>query len=254
MIPEDWEVIPIRDIFQFLRTASNSRADLDENGDAAYVHYGDIHTRWNYILDFAVTDVPRILLSKAGMASRLREGDLIVADASEDEIGVGKSVEVRNLGKEIAVSGLHTILLRPKDNRLYHGYGGYLQEIPLVKDQLRRIATGLKVFGISKRALRDVLVPIPSPTEQAAIAASLSDVEGLIAALDELIAKKRAIKQGTMQQLLTGKTRLPGFGGEWTSTTMGRIGSTYGGLSGKTKADFGIGDARYVTFLNVLST
>ena len=58
-------------------------------------------------------------------------------------------------------------------------------------------------------------------------------MDGLLGALEALIAKKRAIKQAAMQQLLTGKTRLPGFSGEWETTSMGRIGSTYGGLSGR---------------------
>ena len=88
--------------------------------------------------------------------------------------------------------------------------------------------------------------------EQRAIAEALSDVDGLLNALEALIAKKQAIKQATMQQLLTGKTRLPGFSGTWEKTEMGHIGSIYGGLSGKSKVDFEGGNARYVTFLGVL--
>lgn len=88
--------------------------------------------------------------------------------------------------------------------------------------------------------------------EQRAIAEALSDVDGLLAALEALIAKKQAIKKAAMQQLLTGKTRLPGFSREWERTSMGQIGSCYGGLSGKGKRDFGRGSACYVTFLGVL--
>ena len=89
--------------------------------------------------------------------------------------------------------------------------------------------------------------------EQRAIAEVLSDVDGLLNALEALIAKKQAIKQATMQQLLTGRTRLPGFSGAWEKTRlMGQIAcSIYGGLSGKSKIDFGGGNARYVTFLGV---
>ena len=58
-------------------------------------------------------------------------------------------------------------------------------------------------------------VPLPPLPEQRAIAAVLSDVDELIGSLEALIAKKRAIKQAAMQELLTGRTRLPGFGGEW---------------------------------------
>lgn len=63
----------------------------------------------------------------------------------------------------------------------------------------------------------------PRIAEQRAIAKALSDVDGLLAALDKLIAKKRAIKKGAMQQLLTGKTRLPGFSGEWETKRLGKF-------------------------------
>ncbi len=66
-------------------------------------------------------------------------------------------------------------------------------------------------------------LPVPDYEEQRAIAEVLSDVDGLINALDALIAKKRAIKQATMQQLLTGKTRLPGFSGAWETKRIGDL-------------------------------
>ena len=93
----------------------------------------------------------------------------------------------------------------------------------------------------------------PTKAEQVSIATALSDVDGLLGGLDRLIAKKRDLKQAAMQQLLTGQTRLPGFHGEWNMHRIGQLGETYGGLTGKTKADFGLGSARYITFLNVLN-
>lgn len=72
--------------------------------------------------------------------------------------------------------------------------------------------------------ISEVLVALP-PTleEQSAIATALSDVDALLAAQDALIAKKRACKQGAMQELLTGKRRLPGFSGEWEVKPLGEI-------------------------------
>ena len=70
---------------------------------------------------------------------------------------------------------------------------------------------------------------LPDLHEQRAIAAALSDVDALLAALDKLIAKKRAIKQAAMQELLTGRTRLPGFGGEWETRRLGDIGPFWKG-------------------------
>ncbi len=77
---------------------------------------------------------------------------------------------------------------------------------------------------------------IPSPflcIEQRAIATALSDVDALITSLDKLIAKKRDIKQATMQQLLTGRMRLPGFSGEWEVKKLGRNVAVY--ITGKVK-------------------
>lgn len=93
----------------------------------------------------------------------------------------------------------------------------------------------------------------PSEAEQRAIATALSDVDALLEGLTRLIAKKRDLKRATMQQLLTGQTRLPGFSGAWEPKTLGDLGSTYGGLTGKTKSDFGVGTARYITFMNVMT-
>ncbi len=76
---------------------------------------------------------------------------------------------------------------------------------------------------ITNTAFKCALIPLPSLPEQRAIATALSDVDALIAALDQLIAKKRDLKQAAMQQLLTGKTRLPGFSGAWEVKRLGEV-------------------------------
>ena len=79
--------------------------------------------------------------------------------------------------------------------------------------------------NISKGSLLSIAIPFPPPGEQRAIAAALSDVDALITALDRLIAKKRDIKQAAMQELLTGKRRLPRFasGNGYKKTDVGVI-------------------------------
>lgn len=76
---------------------------------------------------------------------------------------------------------------------------------------------------INRAELAEFKLGLPPPKEQRAIATALSDVDALIAGLERLIAKKRDIKQATMQQLLTGQTRLPGFSGEWTRAELRRL-------------------------------
>jgi type I restriction enzyme S subunit len=85
--------------------------------------------------------------------------------------------------------------------------------------------------NVNAGTLRKMPVPVPHPSEQRAIARALSDVDALLGGLDRLIAKKRDLKQATMQQLLTGQTRFPGFDGEWEKRTLGQLFDFSGGYS-----------------------
>lgn len=82
---------------------------------------------------------------------------------------------------------------------------------------------GSTVSNLRIPVLKQIKIPIPPLPEQRAIASALSDTDDLIAALEALIAKKQAIKQGAMQELLTGRKRLPGFKGEWEEKRLGDI-------------------------------
>ena len=89
---------------------------------------------------------------------------------------------------------------------------------------LRGIATGTtSVAAIYGRDLAKIVIPLPTKAEQVEIAEALSDADALIESLDQLIAKKRQIKQGAMQELLTGKRRLPGFSGEWVVRPLASV-------------------------------
>ena len=104
-------------------------------------------------------------------------------------------------------------------------YSGFLHAI-VQSDQFLAMASisyGTHMPRTDWRVMCNFPVMLPPIPEQRAIAEALSDVDGLINALEALIAKKRAIKQATMQQLLTGKTRLPGFSGTWETKRLGEI-------------------------------
>ena len=88
------------------------------------------------------------------------------------------------------------------------------------------------VPGINRNDLHEIVVALPpTRTEQEAIAKALSDADALIEALDQVITKKRQIKQGAMQELLTGKRRLPGFSGEWVDVKLGDVADPLQGWS-----------------------
>ncbi len=210
IIPEDWDVISYGEAFDFLSTASYSRADLSENDEAFYVHYGDIHTTWNFFLDFKKHNPPTIEKIKVKNYSFIKDGDLIMADASEDYDGIGKSVEVKNITTNKAISGLHTFLLRGKEGIFVDGFKGYIHSNRFVKTSMDRLATGLKVYGVSKTNLKTIQIPRPTLPEQTAIATILSDMDSEIERLEQTRDKYTMIKQGMMQQLLTGRIRIHG--------------------------------------------
>ena len=117
-------------------------------------------------------------------------------------------MKIFNIHKKKIVAGLHTFLLRDKNKILADGFRGYLHAISTVKAAFDRLATGLKVYGISKNNLTTIFLPVPSIEEQTAIAKILADMDSEIQALEKRLNKTRQIKQGMMQELLTGKTRL----------------------------------------------
>jgi type I restriction enzyme S subunit len=106
--------------------------------------------------------------------------------------------------------------------------------------------------ALTKGMVANFQVPIPPLAEQKAIAEALSDVDALIAAQEELIEKKRAIKQGAMQELLTGKKRLPGFGGKWIEKRLGDCATMFAGgtPSSKIEGYYG-GDIPWVSISDI---
>lgn len=94
---------------------------------------------------------------------------------------------------------------------------------------------GATINQITNGSLNGFVVTLPSESEQQAITERLQDVDRLIATLKRLISKKHAIKQGMMQELLTGRTRLPGFQESWVQTKIGKLASVFGGGTPSTK-------------------
>jgi len=231
IIPGDWEVKRLGEVFKILITASYSRSELSKKGSCLYIHYGDIHTNFQHFIDVKKAELPTIDEYKTRNFPLVRNGDLIMVDASEDYEGIGKSVEVKNVNLRKIIAGLHTFLLRDKNQNFEDGYKGFIVNNKAVKNQIEKLATGLKVYGVSKQNLKDILIPLPPLSEQRAIEQVLYDFDNPIESLERIIAKKKAIKKGTMQKLLTGKKRLPGFSGKWVRKKMGEVAEITSGQS-----------------------
>ena len=246
VIPRDWSVEAISSVADVktgpFGSALHERDYVDDGTPIITVEHLSEHGIIHHNLPL-ISDADRSRLKSYG----LRAGDIVFS-----RVG---SVDRNSLVSEEEDGWLFSgrlLRVRTSDNTTYPPYLSYHFHSEPFKSRVRGVAVGQTMASLNTQILKAVRVVLPTTPEQRAIAEALSDVDGLLGALEALIAKKRAIKQAAMQQLLTGKTRLPGFSGEWKTTSMDRIGSTYGGLSGKKKSDFGIGNVRYVTFLNIL--
>lgn len=120
----------------------------------------------------------------------------------------GKVARVVNLPREATLNPQIVVL---KKLKCPPAYLGYLMQFKIIQDQINDAVVGGAIPTLSQKEVSKFLVPIPTKEEQTAIANALSDADALITSLEKLIAKKRAIKTAAMQQLLTGKKRLPPF-------------------------------------------
>ncbi|MEW6296022.1 MAG: restriction endonuclease subunit S [Candidatus Diapherotrites archaeon] len=211
VIPADWEVKVLGDIFDISGGLSASRDQLTSEGHC-YLHYGDIHTSAKSFIDVRTeySDIPKlnIPLKRVSSKSLLADGDIVFVDASEDDEGTSKHVVIINPEGVPFISGLHTIVAKSKSASLDNGYKRYCFQTSDVKRLFHFYAVGTKVSGISKTNIKKLLIPIPPIQEQAAIATVLSDMDAEIAALEQRRDKTRTLKQGMMQELLTGRIRL----------------------------------------------
>jgi type I restriction enzyme S subunit len=232
----EWNVELLGTLYSFKSTNSLSRAKLNyEKGSVKNIHYGDIHTKYSTLFDVREEVVPYInssqSLEKVNPESYCSEGDIIFADASEDEDGVGKSIEVVHTNNEKLLSGLHTILARQKKPKLIVGFAGYLFKSRGIRVQIQREAQGAKVLGISVGRLSNIKIYYPEKEEQQKIADCLSSIDELIAAQSQKIEALKAHKKGLMQQLFPAegetvpKLRFPEFrdAGEWEEKQLSEV-------------------------------
>jgi type I restriction enzyme S subunit len=190
----------------FLKNGTNSRAELTLEGPLKYLHYGDIHS-CNSVYIYP-NQLPSLPMSKGNTLDRLQNGDLVFADASEDTVGISKSVEIMGTNGSELVAGLHTIAVRFPDDLFAPGFAGYLQNCPDFRSHLRKLAAGTKVYATNRRHVSSAEVSIPNKNEQTAIATVLTEIDAEIETIESKLSKAREIKQGMMQELLTGRIRL----------------------------------------------
>lgn len=217
LIPEDWEARPIGSMFTF-KNGLNKAKEFFGYG-TPIVNYMDVFSYPGLHMENVKG---RVDVNKQELkAFNVSQGDVFFTRTSETVEEIGVSSVMLDESPNTVFSGF-ILRGRPRGADLDDQFKKYCFSSHAVRKQITSKSTYTTRALTNGRMLSAVVMPKPSTLdEQKAIADALGDVDELIAAIDALIAKKRVIKQAAMQQLLTGKTRLPGFSGEWQVKRLG---------------------------------
>ena len=211
VIPDDWDAKPLGEIGDSLIGLTYRPSEVRKYGTlvlrSSNVQNGTLCFDDNVFVD---ADIPERIM--------VRPGDILVCvrNGSRDLIGKSALIDERAVGMTF---GAFMGVFRSEDGQFLR----HVFQSGIFKKQINE-HLGATINQITNKSLNSFKVPLP-PTdeERTEIANALSDVDALLATLDQVIAKKRDLKQAAMQQLLTGKTRLPGFGGEWQLKRLGDV-------------------------------
>lgn len=218
VIPEDWEVKTLGKL-----ACINGRIgfrgytvkDLVRKGEGA-IAIGGKHISKNFL---DISDAEYISWKKYYESPEImvRKGDIVLAQRGT----LGKSALIKSDIGPATINPSLVLINKIKCNNLYLIYN---IQSSSVTDYIQQINAQTSIPMISQKQIEGIKIAIAkSDSEQTAIATALSDVDSLISALTKKIEKKKAIKQGLMQQLLTGKKRLSGFNDKWKSILLGDI-------------------------------
>lgn len=176
-----------------------------------------------------------------------RKNDVFFTRTSETPEEVGMSSVLLDDIDDCVFSGF-VLRGRPKNDMFTPEYCKYCFTTEAVRNAITMGCTYTTRALTNGKQLSAIEIVVPSKPEQEAIAQSLTDIDELILSLEKLVAKKKAIKQGAMQELLTGKRRLPGFSEEWQNIVLGTVSSFYnGGTPSKTRKDWWSGNIPWIS-------
>jgi type I restriction enzyme S subunit len=224
----EWETKKLHEVMDFKVTNSFSRENLNyEVGTVKNIHYGDIHTKFQTLFDITNETVPYINeelnIEKIAEQNYCEEGDIIFADASEDLLDVGKSIEIVNLNKEKLLSGLHTLLARPEKGIFCLGFNGHLFKSNFVRTQIQKEAQGTKVLSINTGRISKIDLSYPDIKEQAKITLLLSLIDERIQTQNKIIEQYETLIKGIGEKLFSQQFKFSGFTENWNSKKLGEI-------------------------------
>lgn len=240
VIPEDWEVVEISQVAERITVGFvGSMAHLFTNNGVPLLRGQNVQPNK---LNLSDTKFISTVTHKLWSKSVLKPGDVVLVRVGYP----GTSCVIpEDLGQANAAS---LVLIRPSIKKLDANFLSFIINSDFGKRQIDSYLVGgaQQVLNTSTAAI--FKLPLPKKAEQQAIAKALSDADALIESLEQLIAKKRHLKQGTVQDLLTGKKRLPGFTGEWEVKRLRDLADMgSGGTPLSSVADFYDGDIPWVS-------
>lgn len=225
--PSDWRTYPFKKFFRLIPNNTLSRDKLSSSGTIGNIHYGDVLIKYGDTISDQ-DDIPRVREDIDFVANNLlQKNDVIVADTAEDET-VGKVTQVGDVSIPL-VGGLHTVVCRPNIETA-DGYLGCYMNSRYYHDQLLPYITGIKVSSVSKKSLNETEITIPNDIqEQKAIVSIFNDMDRHISNITELIEKKRGIRDGALEDLMSCRTRLGGYSEDWCEVSLSDICKIYDG-------------------------
>lgn len=241
-IPEAWEVAKLGNHAAFRTGPFGSALHKSD-----YVYGGVPIVNPMQIVDGKLIPTPRMTVSESAAQRlsefRLRVGEVVIG--RRGDMGRCAVVEQANDGW---LCGTGSMIVRPKSSL----DGRFAQRIlsdARTISAIEAASVGTTMVNLNQGTLGNLLIPLPiCREEQANIADALSDADALIESLEKLLAKKRQIKQGAMQELLTGKKRLPGFSRAWARQRLDALADIRsGGTPSTTNERFWGGDVLWCT-------
>lgn len=247
MIPEDWDNGTFQDFLATFSSGATPYRGIPDNfkGDVRWISSGELN--YNTINE-TIEHISKEAVVRTNLKMH-QPGTFLMAITGLEAEGTRGRCAIVGMPSTTNQSCLAiNSTAKMGTDYLYWFYNFWSETLAF------KFAQGTKQQSFTADIVRKLPIYCPKDkSEQSRIAKALFNINALITELGKLIEKKRAIKQGAMQQLLTGKKRLKGFSEPWVEKQLGKIGFTFSGLSGKSKEDFGTGDAKYITFLNVLN-
>jgi type I restriction enzyme S subunit len=218
VIPNDWDLVALGSLLSF-KNGLNKAKEYFGYG-TPIVNYMDVFQK-NGLLVEDIQGLVNVSRNEI-RAYEVKKGDVFFTRTSETVEEIGTASVMLEDAKDTVFSGF-VLRAKPTDESLDVDFKKYCFSARYFRQQVSARASYTTRALTNGRSLSACYLIRPPMAEQAAIATALSDADALIECLDQLIHKKRNIKQGAMQELLTGKKRLPGFSGEWEVKRLGDV-------------------------------